>query len=110
MLTNRERHKSAPYLRLKNTNDFKVSSFLYYSTQKKNISWTNWRAERGDPFGFLTSIFATHLKLKGVPTPWGIFFEKSLIMPKKLKWGTLQSRPVMYVTRGKRKNLFGPVV
>ena len=34
---------------------------------------------------------------------------KGLTMSKKIKGGTLQSLPVLYVTRKKRKNLFGSV-
>ena len=35
-----------------------------------------------------------------------IFFRKKVSVPKKLKGGTLWSRPVWYVTRENRKNLF----
>ena len=62
---------------------------------------SNWRAERGTISDFLTSIVAKHQKFERE-----FFFEKSLTMPKKLKGGTFQSRPVLYV---KRKNLFGSV-
>ena len=34
-----------------------------------------WRAKKGDPFGFLTSIVAKHQKIAG--DPLGIFFRKS---------------------------------
>ena len=49
-------------------------------------------------------------KLKG-GTLWGkIFFpKKSLAVPKKKKGGSFWSRPVWYVTRKSRKNLFGSV-
>ena len=43
-------------------------------------------------------------------TLWGEKFpKKSLAVPKKIERGTLWFRPVWYVTRENRKNLFGSV-
>ena len=66
---------------------------------------------RGDPLGF--SNIHSDAKQQKIErgTLWGkIFFsKKSLAVPKKMKGGTLWSRPVWYVTRKNRKNLFGSV-
>ena len=61
----------------------------------------------GDPLGFSTSAVAKLQKIEG--GPFGEFFRKSLTMPKKVKGGTLYSRPVLYVTRKKRKKHFGSI-
>ena len=68
------------------------------------------KTERVDPLGVFNIHFvAKHQKIEGA-TLWGIFFpEKKSQCRKKLKGGTLWSRPVWYVTREKRKNLFGSV-
>ena len=64
--------------------------------------WTLW--------GFSTSILSQNIKkLKGDPFGKIFFPEKSLNAEKKLKRGTLWSRPVWYVTRENRKNLFASV-
>ena len=68
------------------------------------------KTERVDLWGFSTSILSQNIKkLKGGPFGENFFPEKSLTMPKKLKGGTLWSRPVWYVTRENRKNFFGSV-
>ena len=66
------------------------------------------KTERGDPLGF----FNIHSVAKHAGGPFGekIFFrKKSLAVPKKMKGGSLWSRPVWFVTRKNRKNLFGSV-
>ena len=75
--------------------------------KKKNLEKKSHNAEkteREDPLGVFNIHFvAKHQKLKG--GPFGeIFFPE-----KKLKGGTLWSRPVWYVTRENRKNLFRSV-
>ena len=70
------------------------------------------KTERVDPLGVFNIHFvAKHQKIEG-GTLWGkIFFrKKSLTMPEKAERGRiLWSRPVWYVTRENRKNLFGSV-
>ena len=63
--------------------------------------------ERGDPLGFsnIHSV-AKQQKMKGDTLGKKFFPEKSLTCRKQLKGGTLWSRPVWYVTRENRKNLF----
>ena len=56
---------------------------------------------QGDLFGFFTSIVAKHQKTKG--GPFGEFFFSKNSQGRKTERGTLQSRPVLYVTR---KTLF----
>ena len=63
----------------------------------------------GGPFGiFQHPSDAKQQKIEGRPFGEKIF-TKSLAVPKKMKAGTLWSRPVWYVTRKNRKNLFGSV-
>ena len=67
------------------------------------------KTERGDPLGFFNiHSVAKHQKNAG-GTLWGKFFfgKKSLAVPKKNE--SLWSRPVWFVTRKNRKNLFGSV-
>ena len=73
LITSRKRHKSAPYLRLKNIKRTLKSSILIQYPKNS-----------GTLLDFLTSIVAKHQKVEG-----GIFFKKSLTMPKKLKGGTI---------------------
>ena len=64
----------------------------------------------GTLWDFPTSILTQNSKkIEGGPFGEKIFPEKSLAVPKKLKVETLWSRPVWYVTRKNRKNLFGSV-
>ena len=57
-----------------------------------------------------TSIRSQNKKMQGVPFGEKSFFrKKSLAVPKKDERGSLWSRPVWYVTRKNRKNLFGSV-
>ena len=68
------------------------------------------KTERGDPLGFsnIHSVAKQQKKLKGDPLEKNFFSgKKSHNAEKKLKGGTLWSRPVWYVTRENRKNLFG---
>ena len=69
------------------------------------------KTERGTLWDFSTSIKSQNIKKNAGGTLWGkIFFrKKSLAVPKKMKGGSLWSRPVWYVTRKNRKNLFGSV-
>ena len=65
----------------------------------------------GTLWDFSTSILSQNIKkMQGGPFGEKLFFEKkSIAVPKKMKGGTLWSRPVWYVTRKNRKNLFGSV-
>ena len=69
------------------------------------------KTEREDPLGvFNIHCRKTAKKLKGDPLRKIFFPEKKVSQcRKKLKGGTLWSRPVWYVTRENRKNLFGSV-
>ena len=75
----------------------------------KNLTMPN-KTERGGPFGIFQHPFCrkTSKKCRGDPLGKN-FSKKSLGVPKKFKGGTLWSRPVWYVTRQNRKNLFGSV-
>ena len=81
--------------------------------EKKFLEKTFHNAEKqlegGTLWDFSTSILSQLAKkLKGDPLGKK-FSKKSLAVPKKMKGGTLWSRPVWYVTRENRKNLFGSV-
>ena len=101
---------------LENRNFLKKNFSKKLHTQKK---WTEWRAkvsqcrktERGDPLRFFNiHSVAKHKKNAGGTLRGKFFFrKKSLAVPKKMKGGSLWSRPVWYVTRKNRKNLFGSV-
>ena len=76
----------------------------------KNLTMPK-KTERGTfvvfqyPFGRKTS-----KKCRGDPLGKILFFEKKVSQcRKKMKGGSLWSRPVWYVTRKNRKNLFGSV-
>ena len=85
--TSRERHKSAPYLRLKNSKRAKghesvkkTQSIKKTQSQanKKSIKLTkNPNDGAGDPFAFLTSIVAKHQKIEGGPFGENFFEKKS---------------------------------
>ena len=67
------------------------------------------KTERGDPLGFFNiHSVAKHHKMQGDPLG-KFFFEKKSRSAEKMKGGSLWSRPVWYVTRKKRKILFGSV-
>ena len=179
-VTSRDRPKSAPYPRLKNSKKTSKCQVLFYSTRKskffeKKIFRKNYilkkmdrvarrgslaqapgalkshNAEKlkgGTLWGFSTSILSQNMKkLKKTKIfifgkkshnaeknwkggPFGIFqhpfcrktskkcrgtlrgkffFEKKSRSAEKMKGGSLWSRPVWYVTRKNRKNLFGSV-
>ena len=80
---------------------------------KKNFWKKSHNAEkqRVDSLGvFNVHFVAKHQKIEGGPFGGKIFSGKKSHNPeKKLKGGTLWSRPVWYVTRKNRKNLFGSV-
>ena len=60
----------------------------------------------GTLWDFPTSILSQNIKkMQGGPLGEKFFSQKSLAVPKKMKG----SRPVWYVTRKNRKNLFGSV-
>ena len=66
------------------------------------------KTERGDPLGFFNIHSVAKHQKNARGTLWGKIFvsKKSLAVPKKMKGGSLWSRPVWYVTRKNRKNLF----
>ena len=134
--TSRDRPKSAPYPRLKNSKKTSKCQVLFYSTLKKKFrknyilkkmdqvarrgslarapgalkshnaeklkGWTLW--------GFSTPILSQNIKkCRGDPLRKKNSEKKCLAVPKKMKGGSLWSRPVWYVTRKNRKNLFGSV-
>ena len=68
------------------------------------------KTERGDPLGFFNiHSVAKHQKNAGGPFE-EFFLEKKVSQcRKKMKGGSLWSRPVWYITRKNRKNLFGSV-
>ena len=73
-----------------------------HSAEKKLKGGTLW--------DFQTSILSQNSQTNWRGTLWGKKFPgKSLAVPKKNWKGTLWSRPVWYVTREIRKNLFGSV-
>ena len=78
---------------------------------REKISQCRKKAERGDPLGFFNihSVAKHQKKCRGDPLGKIFFRKKSLAVPKKMKEGSLWSRPVWYVTRKNRKNLFGSV-
>ena len=78
---------------------------------REKVSQCRKKTERGDPLGFFNiHSVAKHQKMQGGPFGGKFFFRKnSLAVPKKMKGGNLWSRPVWYVTRKNRKNLFGSV-
>ena len=130
-LTSRDRSKSAPYPRLKNSKRTSKCQFTVLENRKakkmdrvarrgpvarapgalkrkkirKKVSQCR-KTERGSLWGFSTSILSQNSKKIEGGTLWEFFFQKSLAVPKKIEMG---SRPVWYVTRENRKNLFGSV-
>ena len=64
--------------------------------------------KKGGGFGMFQHPFCRKTP-KNEGDPLGIFPRKVSQCRKKLKEGTLWSRPVLYVTRKNRKNLFGSV-
>ena len=78
---------------------------------REKISQCRKKTERGDSLGFFNihSVAKHQKKYRGDPLGKKFFSKKSLAVPKKMKGGSLWSRPVWYVTRKNRKNLFGSV-
>ena len=91
--TSRDRPKSAPYPRLKNskrTSKFQTWSILFYSTEnffckKSQNAEKNWK--RGTLGIFLPSLSQNPKQLKGGPFGEKCFSEKSHAMPKKTERG-----------------------
>ena len=76
----------------------------------KNLTMPK-KTERGTLWDFSTSILPQNIKKMQGDGPFGVnfFFEKKSRSAEKNERGTLWSRPVWYVTRKNRKNLFGSV-
>ena len=76
-------------------------SIPFYSTKFifKKVSQRR-KKLKGGPFGiFLYPVCRKPKKIEGGPFGEFFFRKKSLAMPKKLKGGTLWSRPALYVMR-----------
>ena len=68
------------------------------------------KTERGGPYGiFQHHSVAKHQKNAGGPFEEKLFSKKKSRSAEKNERGSLWSRPVWYVTRKNRKNLFGSV-
>ena len=114
--TSRDRAKSAPYLRLKNSNRLQYVKVLvswgpFYEKHfwKKSLTMPK-KTERVDLLGVFNIHFvAKHQKIEGGHFREFFLEKKSHNAEKKLKGGTLWSRPVWYVTRENRKDHFGSV-
>ena len=105
-LTNRERHKPAPYLRRRNSKKASncqvfltlqvfFTSIQYLKNLKKvdsicalGVRWRAPGALKGYPFGFLASIAAKHLKIEGGHFHVN-FFSKKVSQCRKSERGTL---------------------
>ena len=72
----------------------------------KKISQCRKKLKGGTLWDFSTSILSQNSKKIEEGTLWEFFFRKSLTVSNKSERG---SRPVWYVTRENRKNLFGSV-
>ena len=76
---------------------------------EKNLSAEK-KLKRGTLWNFLTSILTQNSKKIEGGILWGkIFSEKKSRSAEKIERGALWFRPVWYVTRQNRKNLFGSV-
>ena len=114
--TSRDRPKSAPYLRLKNSKRTSICQSigeLGTLLWKKNLEKKSHNAEKnwkGGPFGIFQHPFCrkTATKIEGGPFEKKNFRKKSH-NAEKTERGNLWSRPVCYVTRENRKTLFGSV-
>ena len=97
MGTSRERHKSAPYLRLKNSKrTSKCQVFFAVPKKPKNCSELTrrgpasagpWGAKRGDLFGFLNIYGCKHKKLREGPIE-GTTFQKESHNAEETERGT----------------------
>ena len=85
--------------------DQKIETGKFLFSEKESVP----KLKGGTLWDFSTSILTQNSK-KIEGGPFGEkFSEKSLAVPKKIERGTIWSRPVWYVTRKNRKNLFGSV-
>ena len=74
---------------------------------EKNLTMSKKKLKGGTLWDFPTSILTQNSKkIEGGPFGEIVFRKKSLAVPKKNEKGALWSRPVWYVTRKNRKNLF----
>ena len=127
-LTSRDRPKSAPYPRLKNSKKTSKCQVLFYSTRKSKFfekiffekityskKWTEWRAkvsqcrktERGDPLRFFNiHSVAKHEKIEENKNFH--FREKISQCRKKLKGGTLWDFSTSILSQNIKKNAGGP--
>ena len=104
-LTSRDRPKSAPYLRLKNSRRTSKCQSIgesgpFYEKKflKKSLTMPK-KTERGTLWDFSTFILSRNSKkIEGDPLRKKIPEKKSRIA-KKTERGTLWSRPVLHVTR-----------
>ena len=84
----------------------KKTKIFIFGKKSRNAEKT----ERGDPLGFFNIHSVANIKKNaGGPFEEKNSEKKCLAVPKKMKGGSLWSRPVWYVTRKNRKNLFGSV-
>ena len=86
-LPSRDRPKSSPYPRLKNSKrTSKFQSILFYSTKNfsKKVSQRRKKIERGDPLGFFYTQSVAKLKKNEGGTLWGkIVFRKKVSQCRK---------------------------
>ena len=78
---------------------------------REKISQCRKKLKGGTLWDFLTSILSQNIKKNAGGALWGNFFfsKNKSRSAEKMKGGSLWSRPVWYVTRKNRKNLFGSV-
>ena len=88
-LTSRDRPKSAPYLRLKNSKrTSKCQNILFYSTQFFCVSQCRKKLKGETLWDFSTSVLSQNFKNEGGPFV-EFFSQKNFTMPKKVKGGPL---------------------
>ena len=85
--TSRERHKSAPYLRLKNSKRMSKCQVFSSTVPEKPKSWCELALKVRTPPDFLTSIVAKHQKTEGGLLRKKRLSKKSLTMPTKAERG-----------------------
>ena len=88
----------------------KIEENKNFYFREKNLTMPK-KTERGDPLGFFNIHSVAKHQKNARGTLWGkkLFRKKMSHSAKKMKGGTLWSRPVWYVTRKNKKNLFGSV-
>ena len=86
--TSRERPRSAPNLRLKNSKTTSQSVNVFFSVPEKSKSWTE-LARQGDAVRFFIHYVANHEKNWRKDPLVKFFSEKNLTMQKKTERGTL---------------------